>query len=218
MIDFSKYILHDLSHTYEKGLPGYDWEQARTRLKDGWNGRTLHMYSHIGTHMDAQAHFLDDGNTIDQFTPEQLTGRAWVVRHPVNKGKSLLGNDVLAAIEDRWKPGDSLLIHTGWDKYLAADYDHWRNELPRISEQLARWCVDNQVKMLGVEGPSVADVNDLPEVTLIHEILLSGEVIIIEALTGLHKIRKDQVDLIALPLKIGGGDGAPARVIALEER
>jgi kynurenine formamidase len=64
----------------------------------------------------------------------------------------------------------------------------------------------------------VADVNDLPEVTRIHEILLGGNVIIIEGLTNLGNIKRELVDLIALPLKIAQGDGAPARVIALEEK
>lgn len=219
MIDFTQYHLHDLSHTYTDGLPGYGWEQARTRVKDGWNARWLRLYSHVGTHMDAQKHFdVGAGGTIDQFTPEQLTGRAWVVRVRVTEDRALLGTDILAPILDRWQPGDSLLLHTAWDELFADDYDRWRNALPRISVGLAEWCVANGVKMLGVEPPSVADVNDLPEVTQIHQILLAANVIIIEGLTGLGKIKRDCVDLIALPLKIGGGDGAPARVIALEER
>lgn len=218
MINFTNYHLHDLTHTYTDGLPGYEWEQARTRVKDGWNARMLHLYSHVGTHMDAQKHFDAGPGTIDQFTPEQLTGRAWVLKPTMNKDRALLGTDILAPILDRWQAGDSLLLHTAWDELFAADYDRWRNALPRISVELAQWCVANGCKMLGVEPPSVADVNDLPEVTKIHEILLSANVIIIEGLTGLGKIKRDCVDLIALPLKIGGGDGAPARVIALEER
>lgn len=219
MIDFTKYIIHDLTHTYTEGLPGYEKEVARTRVKDGWNASWLHLYSHVGTHMDAPKHFdAGDGGTIDQFTPEQLTGKAWVLQTPVTKDRTLLGTDILAPVLNRWKPGDSLLLHTTWDELFVDNYGRWRNALPRISVELAEWCVANGVKMLGVEPPSVADVNDLPEVTQIHEILLGGNVIIIEGLTGLGKIRREAVDLIALPLKIGGGDGAPARVIALEER
>ena len=219
MINFQNYHLHDLTHTYTDGLPGYGWEQARTRVKDGWNARWLRLYSHVGTHMDAQAHFDVGGEaTIDQFTPEQLTGRAWVLKPTITEDRALLGVDILAPILDRWQAGDSLLLHTAWDELFAEDYDRWRNALPRISPELAEWCVANGVKMLGVEPPSVADVNDLPEVTRIHEVLLAANIIIIEGLTGLGKIKRDCVDLIALPLKIGGGDGAPARVIALEER
>ena len=93
----------------------------------------------------------------------------------------------------------------------------YREGLPRISEELAEWCVAKKIKMLGVEAPSVADVNNLPEVTLIQRVLLGGNVVIIEGLTNLDKIQQEKVQLIALPLKIQGGDGSPARVIALEE-
>jgi arylformamidase len=60
----------------------------------------------------------------------------------------------------------------------------------------------------------VADVNNLPEVTLIHEILLD-KIIIVEGLCNLDQLQTDLVTFIALPLKIKGGDGAPCRAIAI---
>lgn len=218
MINFQNYHLHDLTHTYTEDMPGVSWEQARTRVKDGWNARWLKLYSHAGTHMDAPRHFGVNDGGIEDFTPEQLTGRAWVLKVPITEYQAVLGVDILAPIGARWEAGDSLLIHTGWDEHLQGNYDRFRNGLPRISVELAQWCVANCVKMLGVEPPSVADVNNLEEVTEIHEILLSGGVIIIEGLTNLSNIKRELVDLIALPLKFAQGDGAPARVIALEER
>jgi arylformamidase len=71
--------------------------------------------------------------------------------------------------------------------------------------------------MLAVEPPSVADVNNLAEVTLIHKILLGGNIIIVEGICNTEDITKEIVQLIALPLKILKGDGAPARVIAIQE-
>ena len=112
--------------------------------------------------------------------------------------------------------GDKLLRQTDWSKLIGQH--KYRNDLPRISESLARWCVDSQVKMLGVEPPSVADVNNLEEVSKIHQILLGGNVIIVEGLCNLDQLNQSEVLLIALPLKIHKGDGAPARVIALEEK
>ena len=71
--------------------------------------------------------------------------------------------------------------------------------------------------MLGVEPPSVADVNNLEEVTRIHRILLEGGVVIVEGLANLSALTKPKVTLIALPLKIAAGDGAPARAVAIED-
>jgi arylformamidase len=85
-----------------------------------------------------------------------------------------------------------------------------------IHESLANWFVGRGINMLAVEPPSIADVMDMSEVTKIHEILLGGDIIIVEGLTNLDAISKEKVTLIALPLKIKRGDGAPPRVIAME--
>lgn len=215
MLDLSKYHIHDLTLPYEKGMAGYDIEVARTIAKDGWNASTLHLYSHAGTHMDAPLHFGVSNSTIDQFLPHQLMGKAWLVTIPIKQRQQLLTVADLGEVANQFQAGDSLLLRTDWSQHLGQA--KYRNELPRISESLAQWCVQHRVKMLGVQPPSVADVNNLEEVTQIHHILLKGEVIIIEGLTNLDKIQKEQVFLIALPLKIKDGDGAPARVIALEE-
>jgi kynurenine formamidase len=86
--------------------------------------------------------------------------------------------------------------------------------LPRIGENLAHWLVERKVKILAVEPPSVANVNDLEEVTKIHRILFSGQIIIVEGICNLDSIEGDRVELMVFPLKIKDGDGAPARVLA----
>lgn len=216
MFDLSKYHVWDLTIQYQKGVAGYDHEIARTVAKDGWNARTLHLYSHAGTHMDAPKHFDVSEGSIDQFLPSQMMGNAWLIDIAIHKPQQLLTVADLGSVTDSFKPGDSLVLKTNWSQYLGST--KYRDELPRISRKLAEWCVKHHVKMLGVEPPSVADVNDLEEVTTIHHILLKGKVIIIEGLTNLDAITKNKFFLIAMPLKIKGGDGAPARVIAFEEK
>lgn len=216
MLDLSKYHIHDLTLPYEKSVAGYAYDIARTVEKDGWNARTLHLYSHAGTHIDAPLHFGVSDSTIDQFLPSQLMGKAWLVHIPITHSQQLLTIADLGEVAKQFQKGDSLLLRTDWNQFLGRP--KYREELPRISEELANWCVSHQVKMLGVEPPSVADVNNLDEVTNIHHILLKGEVIIIEGLTNLDKIQKEQVFLLAFPLKIKDGDGAPARVVAMEEK
>ena len=83
---------------------------------------------------------------------------------------------------------------------------------------MARWCVEKGVRVLGVEPPSVADVNDIEELTAVHKVLLAGGVIIVESLVNLDQIREDKVTFMAFPLKVAGGDGAPVRALAIEEQ
>ena len=92
----------------------------------------------------------------------------------------------------------------------------YRDQMPRISAELARWMVTKEVRLLGVEPPSVADVTDLPEVTLIHEILLEGRINIVEGLTNLEALTTNYVLFGATPLKLHHSDGSPVRAFAIE--
>ncbi|HJS07411.1 MAG TPA: cyclase family protein [Pirellulales bacterium] len=207
--------LIDLTLTFRRGMRGVDWETARTVERDGWNARTLHLYSHAGTHMDAQTHFAAGPETIDQISLERCIGPAWVVDVPGLQPRALIDVAHVSAIAPQFQPGDSLLIRTGWSAHVD-DPQTYRDGLPRINEPFARWCVERQVKLLGVEPPSVADVNVLEELTRIHHILLGGGVTIVEGLANLDQLREPKVWFAALPLKIEGGDGCPCRAFALE--
>jgi arylformamidase len=107
-----------------------------------------------------------------------------------------------------------LLLATGWSRFVA-DPTMYRDCLPRIGEDLARWCVDQQVKLLGVEPPSVTDVNNLAEVTHIHQILLGAGIVIVEGLTNLDQLHDGEVWFVAAPLKVARGDGGPCRAFAV---
>ncbi|WP_242204108.1 cyclase family protein [Aestuariivivens insulae] len=206
----------DLTLKYTNDFTGFTKTASKTIDNEGWNASTLTFYSHCGTHMDAPIHFNVSEQTIDEIPVENFIGRAWVIDVRDIGPKGLIDpKHIPLNIQREFKNGDSLIFWTGWSKFVNTP--KYRNELPRISESLAIWCLSNKVKMLGVEPPSVADVNNLTEVTKIHQILLRG-VVIIEGLTNLENLRSNCIELIALPLKIGHGDGSPARVIAIEHK
>lgn len=204
----------DLTRTISEQVAGVSIDVAKTLVGDGWNASTLHLYSHSGTHMDAPLHFGVSEQTIDRLPINRLISEAWVVDLTSIKPKEEITVDHMGALSDTLQAGQSLLFHTGWSQHHGTD--RYRNELPRIGEDLALWLGKKGVNILGVEPPSVADVNNLPEVTRIHEILMKNDVIIVEGLTNMEALSKEKVTLIALPLKVKDGDGAPARVIAIE--
>lgn len=73
-----------------------------------------------------------------------------------------------------------------------------------------------RILLLGVEPPSVADVNDKEEVTAVHRTLLGAGIVIVEGLANLEALQQERVTFIALPLKLEGGDGSPVWAIAIE--
>jgi len=195
-------------------MPGVQIREAKNLEKDGWNAVNLSIYSHSGTHMDAPVHFGVEGPTIDQVPIKRLMGKARILDLTGIQPSSAINVEDLGKLKEALNTGDSLIIKTGWSNYSVSDPEKYRNQLPRISEKLAHWLVEKGINILAVEPPSVADVNDLAEVTRIHRILFAGQVIIVEGICNLNEINAEEVELMVMPLKIGGGDGAPARVLA----
>jgi kynurenine formamidase len=205
----------DLTLPINNEMSGVSIESARKLSVDGWNASTLHLYSHSGTHMDAPLHFEVNNQTIDELPTNRLITEAWVVDLQHIKPKEEITIAHLNPIIKDFKVGQSIILHTGWSKQYGTKA--YRDDLPRISKELANWLGEKKVNILGVEPPSVADVNNIEEVTLIHNILMKNDIIIVEGLCNLEQITKPKVTLIALPLKFEGGDGAPARVVAVED-
>ncbi len=205
----------DLSLTIDADMPGVEISTARRLDEDGWNATTLSLYSHCGTHMDAPRHFLPDGRTLDEQVLDVVVGPATIVNVAPAEPKQLIQIEDLKPAEQHVTPGCRLLFRTDWHKrYGTPEY---RNELPRISLELAEWLVEQKVGLIGVEPPSVADVNNMTELTEVHQTLFRGEVVIVEGLANLDQIHQPTVEFVALPMKIRGGDGSPVRAIAIEK-
>ncbi|MEM9253276.1 MAG: cyclase family protein [Planctomycetota bacterium] len=187
---------------------------ARRLDTDGWNATTLSLYSHSGTHMDAPRHFLPDGRTLDGQDLAVCVGPARVIDVTPTEPKQLLTVEHLGVHAEQIERGDRLLFRTDW--HLKHGTPAYRDELPRISLDLARWLVERRVALIGVEPPSVADVNNMAELTEVHQTLFRGDVLIVEGLAYLDRLTSPMVEFVALPLKIVGGDGSPVRAIAIE--
>jgi kynurenine formamidase len=203
----------DLTHAVTKGDRGIDYDDSMTITKNGWNARTWHLYSHSNTHMDAPKHFIEGGDTIDNTPLDVCMGPAWLIDLGDVHARQLHTIEDLGDYVDKIQAGDRVLLKTGWETHFGTDT--FRDDLPRISKELAEWFAEKKIVLLGVEPPSVADVNDIPEVTEIHKILLGANITIVESLKNLHTIKQDRVEFIALPLKLTGGDGSPVRALAL---
>ena len=204
----------DLSLPLCDGMCGVEVRTAKQLSVDGWNATSLGLYSHCGTHMDAPRHFLADGKTIDQQALSVCIGPARVIDVAPAAPRQLISVDDLGPAADRIQPGERLLFRTDWHhRHGTPEY---RDELPRISIELARWIVERRVALIGVEPPSVADVNNKQELTEVHQTLLHASVVIVEGLANLDRLESAQVQFIALPLRIDGGDGSPVRAVAIE--
>jgi len=120
-------------------------------------------------------------------------------------------------------PGDIVLIHTAWD--LKRDWktrEYW-TEAPYVDEEAALWLASQKVKAVGFDFPQDYAIREIPsrhpDVTEMptHNLILRKGIYLLEYLCNIHLIRSKRTTLFALPLKLAGGEGAPARVVAVEE-
>jgi arylformamidase len=195
----------DVTRPLQKDMPVYpgDVVPSFTQADQGlYLISDLHMSSHTGTHIDAPAHYLKSGDTIDTIPLNRLIGRCRVI--DVSACNTLVTADQL-----RGKIGGvtRLLLKTGF-----SGRDTPIEEYPSLALDAACLITDNRIECIGIDSLSIESYNCDGSV---HRQLLSNGCIIIELL-DLSDVTEGDYEMVALPLKITGLDGSPARVILLQ--
>lgn len=158
--------------------------------------------THVLTHMDAPAHFVKDGLTLDQIPLSRFMGEAVVIEV---KGDAVKASDVPPASESA---GKALFFKTRNSGFPSEG--PFRTDYTCLLPEAAQACVERRVTMVGIDYASVdpADTKDFPS----HQILLKAGVLILENLL-LKDVRPGLYRFSALPLKIKDADGAPVRAV-----
>lgn len=231
----------DLSHSYSDNT--IYWVTAKEfELDTVFKGETEKGYyyaannfstaEHGGTHIDAPIHFAKKGQTVDQIPLEKLIGEAIKIDVSANARNN---PDYLISVEDlkAWEASEELsipegsivLLQTGHSQYYPDKQKYLgtteRGEravselhFPGLSPEAAQWLVSNRnIKAVGIDTPSI-DYGQ-SEFFKSHVILLSKNIPAFENLNNLEKLPEIGFEIIALPMKIEGGSGAPLRIVAL---
>lgn len=177
----------------------------------GYNITQLVMSTHQGTHLDAPFHFFDNGQTVDKIPLKKCIGNALVVDLSHKRAKEEIRVNDLKPYAKKIAKGSKVLIRTDWDKVFPKQ--RYFSDQPMITKELARWLAKREIDLLGLETPGVHPT----EYEAVHKALLSKDIVVVEALSNLRKLKKKEVFFVALPLKIQGRDGSPVRAIAIEE-
>lgn len=204
----------DLSHEYANemplypGLPTPSFRNIAQVTEDGYAMSEYHLVNHIGTHVDAPAHQIAGGDTLDEISLERLVTDAVTVdlagREPGPIGRAelepLLGDlgagDWLFLCSDNGRNWGSDAYWTGWS-YPDAD--------------ASRALIERGIVGIGFDGPS-ADPVDTDTFDL-HKVWLGAGRMILENLTNLDLLPQ-RTQIVVAPLKVRGANGAPARVLA----
>ena len=160
---------------------------------DKCNLTAFSMCSHNGTHIDAPAHFLVNGKTVDQLDPDIFLGDCYVTRHEgdvtAEDARRMLGYARAAGAPDR-------LLIAG-----------------KATVTLDAACVfaEAKLKLIGNESQTVGP-EDAP--LLVHMVLMRADVVLLEGAVLSH-VPAGKYFLSAAPLNLGGCEGAPCRAMLI---
>ncbi len=200
----SRYI--DLSMPISPAMPTNEPDHFPPRITPyadiasrGWAGSTITIDSHCGTHVDAPSHFVAGEIGVDEIPLDVLVGPGEKVDA---HGPVVTADQVADARAGR------VVVHTGCSEH--SDQPSYITDYTHLDVEAAHLLVRNGVRLVGIDSPSV----DAPGVDAVHQILLGHGVIIVENLANTAALPQ-VFELIVSPLRIVGGDGSPARVVAV---
>lgn len=198
----------DISRPIRTGMPVWPGDTATEFVfgatKAGGyscNVGRVRMSMHAGTHADAPYHYDDAGAKIDEIAPDTYVGPALVVDV---RGKQAVTPESFAGLDLKAAPR-VLLRSDVW-----TDANTFPADWPLLAPELIPWLAERGVRLIGLDFPSVdhRDSKDLP----IHHAIGRAGLHILENL-DLRAAAPGVYELIALPLRIRGGDGSPVRAV-----
>jgi arylformamidase len=204
--------IYDISIPLQSGMPVWpgddnpEFEQYTT-IDNGYIVNSTRIYSsaHIGTHVDAPRHLFNEGRTIDEIPLKVLIGSTMVV--DLNDANQI-NRHVLSS--NKWQNSSRILFKTLNSKYWKSSQSQFKQDFVSLTPDGAEFLLEKKIQLVGIDYLSIDlfNADQLP----VHKILLKNDVVIIEGL-NLAEVPEGLYELICLPIKILGSDGAPARAI-----
>ncbi|MFZ0038311.1 MAG: cyclase family protein [Candidatus Acidiferrales bacterium] len=204
--------IHDISlplHTASPRWPGKSpltLQLIRSLSRgDACTSRSFGMDIHLGTHIDAPAHFIRDGDTIDRVPLATMVGPCRVIEFTGPPGSEIPADIVARQRAERvlFKTQNSeMLSRTTFEPHFVS-----------LSEALAYVLVRERLRLVGIDYFSV-DRFESPN-SAVHHILLQAGVLILEGI-NLSGIEPGDYQLLALPLNIVGAEGSPVRAVLVK--
>jgi arylformamidase len=160
---------------------------------------------HVGTHVDAPVHYVENGAGIDSLPLEVLIGRAYVV--DLTEASKIDAE----TLDDAGVPPRTrrLLFKTKNSALWRSSRKDFQRDYVGVDSTGAEWLVRKGIQLVGIDYLGIAPFE---ETTKPHQILLKAGIVILEGL-DLSQVGRGRYTLYCLPIKIVGSDGAPARAI-----
>ncbi len=146
--------------------PPFEVKYIKRKAEHGVNAQYIMTSNHMGTHLDAPRHFVTNGMTIDQIPLEWLCGPGVIVDLREAMGELELYTPAMIESRVTVKPGDLLILHTGWHRYsqfgAEPDEERYIHRHPGAHPDLVPWLLAREIKIWGVDCVSTDHPMNLP--------------------------------------------------------
>jgi kynurenine formamidase len=183
-------------------------------LEGDWQLEELEFTSHTGSHLDAPAHKISTGKTIDMLPLETFSGPARLLDlRPLKPKTPIEVAHLQRLVNKRDVRGCIVLLCCGWGQKRART-DEWLHGAPFLAPAAAQWLVDNGARGVGIDAYSIGGEAE-PANAQTHEVLLSNGLWICEELRFPADAfaLPQPVEFLALPIHLRGASGAPCRPV-----
>lgn len=216
VVDLSREITADT--VVYPGDPVPHIAQHATIAKDGFNLVSVEMGSQTGTHVDAPFHFDDATEKIDEIPLHRFVGRGVILHADGVAARERITLDSVRADAESTRPGDIVLVHTGWARHYG-EPSYFDN--PFLDAGLVAFLLERGVRTIGLDALNIDETpddehpgEDFPA----HHLIADVGGVICENLCNLESIDFADPFVSLLPIKFVGIDGAPVRAVAMEVR
>lgn len=204
--------LIDVTVSLREGLPTWPSSPGFGLITESWmedgdlvTNSSITSDVHVGTHLDAPAHFLRAGATVEELGLNPLIGPVDVVR--VADSVDIINANVLREIA---VPNDveRLLLKTANERWWP-ESDGFIEDYVALDETGARWCVERGLVLVGIDYMSIQARGASTET---HRSLMRAGIAVVEGL-DLRDVTPGRYQLICLPMRIAGAEAAPVRAV-----
>lgn len=184
-----------------------------------WMVSEITMMLHAGSHVDFSKHYREDGETTEDVALDRASGDAVIIDlTPIEPDHDITPDD-LAAAAPEIRPGDIVLVRTGWTDIAWGEFPRYYVDSPACTPEAARWLTATGAKAIGFDcfpERSAKQQSYLPSEFVVHEIIGDAGAILMQSLTNLAALPTDsRFRFYAGFLKVSGAEGVPARFFAV---
>src|SRR6185437_3461592 len=146
--------------------PPFEVKYIKRKAEHGVNAQYIMTSNHMGTHIDAPRHFVTAGKTIDELPLEWLCGPGVIVDLRDEMDELAVYTPQMIEQRVKVKPGDLLLLHTGWHRYAdfgaTPDEERYYHYHPGAHPDLVPWLLEKKIHVWGVDCVSTDHPMNLP--------------------------------------------------------